>query len=118
MELLLVYNAKSNFGHKVFDGIHKIVSPSTYKCELCSLTHHQFGERKSWEQFRKNVSFPIRVLYKNEFLEEFGQNFEFPVVFINDKSALTCILDKKELAAINDLEEFFVELKKRLPKYF
>ena len=36
-EYLFVYNAKSDKLHKYLDFAHKIISPKTYACDLCSL---------------------------------------------------------------------------------
>ncbi len=45
MDLIFVYNADSGKLNVLFDVGHKIVSPGTYKCDLCTLTHGTFTER-------------------------------------------------------------------------
>jgi len=42
MELILVNNAKNGVFNKAIDFAHKIVSPQTYECSLCSITYGNF----------------------------------------------------------------------------
>ena len=99
----------------MMDYLHKVFSPSTYACKLCSLTHHNFGPRKGWKEFLSSADITIRFVYKDQFRAEFQEDFDFPVVLGYDKSAFL-ILGKKELQNLNDLEEFLVLLKERLPE--
>lgn len=114
MELFFVYNANSRLPSKVYDALHKVVSPSTYDCELCELTHHSMGARKKWKDFVVNSKIPLQVWYKDMFISNFHEKFEFPVVLYYDNSRFTRILDKNELNALNDLDEFFVLLNRKL----
>ena len=44
VELLFVYNADTGLFNTVADAAHKILSPSTYSCNLCKVTYgDQFG---------------------------------------------------------------------------
>lgn len=113
MELFFVYNANSNLTIKFFDAVHKIVSPSTYDCELCELTHYSLGARKAWKEFVGKSKIPIQVWYKDRFVQKFEKEYEFPVVLIYDNSGFTCILDKIQLESINGLDELFVLLNKK-----
>lgn len=116
MELILVYNANSGVANKLWDAMHKAVSPSTYACELCSLTHHSVGARSQWKSFLKEKKIPTKVMYKDQFEAIYQKSFEFPAVFLYDKSNFTCILDKKAMSELNELEDFLVLLKSRLPE--
>jgi len=51
--LIFVYNAASDIWSKSLDAAHKIISPSTYACNLCSLTHGNFSEKQVWVLFDK-----------------------------------------------------------------
>jgi hypothetical protein len=53
MNLLFVYNANSGKLNAAFDMAHKAISPSTYKCSLCALTHNPLKEKKEWVDFQK-----------------------------------------------------------------
>lgn len=116
MEIFFVYNAKKGFGNKLMDGMHKVVSPSTYACDLCAVTYHAVGKRKAWKDFLKNMPIPVRFYYTNSIPSEFDKNFEYPAVLRYENSSVSCILDKQDFAAINDLNEFIVLLKEKVPE--
>ena len=67
MEIIFVYNARSDKINKLIDFAHKIISPSTYSCDLCTLTHTNFGQRKDWKAFLENSSYLLHVYYKDQF---------------------------------------------------
>lgn len=116
MELILVYNANTGIANKLWDAMHKAVSPSTYGCELCSLTHNSVGARSQWKDFLKDEKIPTKVMYKDQFEATYATTFEYPIVLLYDKSNFSCILDKKAMSALNDLDSFLVLLKSRLPE--
>ncbi|WP_232221892.1 hypothetical protein [Methanococcoides burtonii] len=41
--LIFVYNADSGLINEMKDYVHKIVSPSTYECNLCAITYGNTG---------------------------------------------------------------------------
>ena len=53
MKLLFVYNANSGKLSALLDGLHKMVSPSTYDCNLCAMTFGHFLEDPTWKEFRE-----------------------------------------------------------------
>ena len=116
MELFFIYNANSTTTGRLFGAIHKIVSPSTYDCELCILSHHYFGARKIWTEFVESARVPVRIYYKDQFKQKFEEEIEFPAVMSYDNSSLNCILGRKELSSINDLNELFVLLREKVPE--
>lgn len=116
MELIFVYNANGNVSDRMIGAIHKVIQPKSYACDLCKLTHSNLGARKEWKTFLETSSLPIRILYKDAFESEFSEKIEPPTILSYENSRLTCILDKKELGSLNDLEELFVVIKERLAK--
>ncbi len=71
-KLIFVYNADSGKLSALFDAGHKIVSPETYKCNLCTLTHGSFTERKAWKAFRESVNLNLKFLRKQETVSFFN----------------------------------------------
>jgi len=49
--LVIVYNANAGLMAGVMDSVHKIVSPSTYPCQLCAVTYGLTSMRKEWRAF-------------------------------------------------------------------
>lgn len=80
MKLLFVYNAASGRLNGWIDMAHKIVSPSTYECSLCALTHGAFTEKKAWARFRDESGLQMQFLHKDEFEKEYGLSYAYPVI--------------------------------------
>jgi hypothetical protein len=102
MKLIFVYNAKSDKINALVGYAHKIISPSTYNCDLCKLTHSNFGERKEWSDFKKELSSEIRFYHIDEFEKKFNTTFEYPVV-LNEE--LEILLDSKTIAQLKNVSE-------------
>ena len=101
MELVFVYNAESGKLSALLDLGHKMVSPESYKCNLCSLTHGSLTERKEWKRFRESTSLELVFLHKDEFEKEYGPEFSYPVVLKKD-DGLEVLISTEELNGITD----------------
>ena len=51
MKIVLVYNASNVMTNSILDIGHKILSPNTYACNLCSITFGIFSENEEWKNF-------------------------------------------------------------------
>lgn len=111
-KLLFVYNAKSDILNSAFDFAHKIISPKTYTCNLCKLTHSNFGEKKEWEEFRKKSSVEMEFLHSNEF-EENHERVSYPVVIEIIDNEYKAKISTEELNEINSTEELINALKNK-----
>jgi hypothetical protein len=116
MELCFVYNAKSGLGNMLLDGLHKVIRPSTYPCELCAITYHAVGMRKQWKAFIRASSVSFQFYYTDNLPPELKMDVSFPAVLRYENSTVSCILDKSDFQRINDLEELRVILKERVPE--
>ena len=94
----------------MIDFAHKIVSPSTYSCDLCSLTHGNFGEKDHWTRFRENSGVEMRFLYSEEFEREFGPSFKYPFI-AKDQLSPELLLNHQEISEIESVEELIETLK-------
>lgn len=104
--LVLVYNALSGIGNNLLDSAHKIMSPSTYDCRLCSLTYGAVRERKEWKLFRERSTIPMIFYHKDEFLRvyasKFAAKFTFPIILAETGEDLEVLVTTTELNAIED----------------
>lgn len=80
MKLIFVYNANSGKLNTLFDIAHKLISPETYECALCTLTHGALSEKKAWKEFRERTRLDMEFLHKDEFEKIFEQSFDYPVI--------------------------------------
>jgi len=104
--LIFVYNADSGLFNTMADIGHKIFSPSTYKCDLCSLTHGVFSERKEWHAFVDNLDIETRFLHRDEFIQEYPSiKDKLPAIFIQHDADLKLCIDSKTLHECKELDQ-------------
>lgn len=101
-KLIFVYNANAGLVSTTLDIAHKLISPSTYQCELCQLTHGVFKEREVWKQFRENNKEELIFYHKDEFEKRYQARFDYPVVLESDNDKLKIVLNSAQLAEIRD----------------
>jgi hypothetical protein len=114
--LVFVYNANSGFANSVFDVAHKLVSPNTYNCNLCVLTHSIFAERKEWKAFKETTNVNMQFLHKNEFADLYGKEntTQFPAVFAKQENKLEELISAAKINALQNTSEFIKVIKERL----
>lgn len=109
IKLLFIYNAKSGIGNMLLDGAHKIISPSTYECNLCDITFGAFTENKIWKQYREESELEMEFLHKDEFQEQyaskFGHKFTFPIILAVSQYGLDVFITTEKLNNLNNAEE-------------
>ena len=87
--LIFVYNANGGVFNTLTDIAHKIFSPETYACNLCALTHSNFGMREEWKRFIKSLGRTVEFLHADELKEEYGvEGVPLPAIFRKDGGSL------------------------------
>ncbi|MGA9324449.1 MAG: GTPase [Salegentibacter sp.] len=113
--LIFIYNAESGKANAFLDAAHKILEPSTYSCDLCSLTYGKFSEKKEWKRFRRNSPVPMEFLHKDKFLKayasKFGYKFTFPAILASENGDLQMLISAEKLGEMKELEELIAALK-------
>lgn len=108
--LIFVYNADSGLFNSLADIAHKVLSPNTYTCNLCAITHGYFRERRQWRNFLKTIENPLEFLHRDEFRKKYGRRYSelLPAVFRLDDQGLTRVISCDEIAEckkVADLEK-------------
>ncbi len=114
-KLIFVYNAKSDIINSVFDYAHKLISPNTYSCQLCKLTHSNFGEKVEWKDFKEQSDIDMKFLHIDEFEEQFKEKFSYPVLLSIENGVLTQKITSKGFEKIDSSEQL-MEVVKDLSK--
>ncbi len=114
MEIIFVYNAKSDRISTLLDFAHKIVNPSTYACDLCKLTHATFGEREAWKAFTKGSDAPLTFFHIDEFEELYSKRFTYPIVLKKEVDDLTILLNAEAIADFKSTEDLVSAIKELL----
>ncbi len=119
IELIFIYNAKSGIGNAFIDWAHKIISPKTYDCNLCTITYNNLGKEKKWSNFLENINIESRFYYKDHLkeLHFVKSTSELPCIYLKTDKNITLLIDSDELNSFNDVEELIKKLENYLIKY-
>lgn len=104
MKLVFVYNADSGLFNTVSDIAHKILSPKTYNCQLCMLTHDHFQVKKDWVSFLQGLNMEAEFLHRDEFVKQYpGYDTTLPAIFIQQAAQLDVLLTRDDINAVKSL---------------
>lgn len=105
----------------LIDSVHKIVSPSTYDCNLCAITYGVISEDELWKGFRENSGHEMVFLHSDEFNHTYKSkwlaNYDFPVILIEDRGELVVFLSSEEINQLNSAEDLIESIMKRQRHY-
>jgi hypothetical protein len=111
MTLIFVYNANSGLLNAVFDATHKLVSPQTYNCQLCNLTHNAIREKKLWKRYQKQQDAKFLFYHKDEFKRLYPKiKVKYPAVLKLDHTQMNLLLSEEALKSINSTEDLIKHL--------
>ncbi|NRD21261.1 GTPase [Winogradskyella eckloniae] len=115
MKLLFIYNANSGKLNALFDIGHKLISPSTYACSLCALTHDVFKENTQWKNFKANSGYEMAFFHKDEFESNFPNvKVLYPTVLKLNEKGVSTVLSADVLNQISNVDELIGQLDQRL----
>src|SRR3989344_8691390 len=97
MKLLFIYNAESSLFSQLTDYAHKIISPKTYRCNLCVLTYGNLGMKNKWKDFIKSLNVGVKFLHKDEFVKKYDFKTTYPIILKEDKGKLSVLVSTTEL---------------------
>ena len=105
--LIFVYNADSGFVNTLLDIGHKIVSPQTYSCNLCAITHSTFRMRDEWKQFVAGLGMPVEFLHRDDLGKKYGiRDVTLPAVFRKNNGTLEAWVTREEINRCGSLGDF------------
>ena len=113
-ELIFVYNAKSGMVNEFLDFAHKIVSPSTYNCNLCAISYGNFTMKKKWSDYISSL--PVRSIftYKDKVSEYGYNNIELPSIIFRNGSRSKVIISSEEINKLKKIDQLINILSDRL----
>lgn len=117
MNLVFIYNADSGVFNTLTDIAHKLLSPDTYQCNLCNLTHGYFTARDEWIGFLRELDSDIEFLHRDEFAKQYGEhNADLPAIFCKQGDDLKLWLDKQVIDKIDSTEALMQLIQTELKK--
>jgi hypothetical protein len=104
--LVFVYNADGGALNTLLDIGHKLVSPQTYSCNLCALTHSTFSMRGEWRRFVDELGLPVEFLHRDELAERYGlREARLPAIFLASRSGLKLYIAQEEINRCRSLDD-------------
>lgn len=115
--LIFVYNADSGGLNTLKDSLNKLISPQTYNCNLCALTHSAIGEKRAWKKFRNQFPIAMEFYHKDEFERAYKSKwlpkYEYPLTLLASESGLELFLSSEEFKAFANLKDLTSALNKK-----
>jgi hypothetical protein len=115
--LVFVYNADSGLFNTLSDVAHKILSPETYACNLCALTHTAFGMRREWKKFLHHLDARLEFLHADELRGRYGMtDLALPAILLRRRgTTLESFVDAASINSCRTLDELKHLIAARLP---
>ena len=113
-ELIFIYNAKSGLVNEFLDFAHKIVSPSTYNCNLCALSYGNFTMKKKWSDYISSLPVRSTFTYKDKVSEYGYNNIELPSIIFRNGSISKVIISSEEINKLKKIYQLINILSDRL----
>lgn len=118
MKLIFVYNSDGTFASLVKDTARKLVSPTTYPCNLCRLTYPAALMDKEWKKFIGSLPYEVSFLHRDEFHRQYPKQKEIqlPAVFKEDSSGINPFVSYDEVSKAKSVQELIQAVKRFLAK--
>ena len=113
-ELIFIYNAKSGIVNEFLDFAHKIVSPSTYNCNLCAISYGNFTMKKKWSDYISSLPVRSTFTYKDKVSEYGYNNIESPSIIFRNGSRSKVIISSEEINKLKKIDHLINILSERL----
>lgn len=112
-KLVFVYNADSGAFNFLTDFAHKILSPETYSCHLCALTHSNFGMKKQWKKFLESLDAEMEFLHADEFKDKYDfQETALPAVYkLDGDGKLEITIDAHTINQCRSIDDLILHFK-------
>jgi len=102
--LLIVYNADGGFFNALSSSVHRVLSPNTYECELCPITHGLFGRNLSWKNYLQGLSIEPVSVHRDEFKKTYPEvhDFSLPAILLESGNELHVLISAEDISGIDN----------------
>ena len=76
------------------------------KCKLCDLSHNLIFQKKSWDDFLKELDRPYLVLHINELPDSIKQlNLTYPSILLEKDDSFEELISRQDFEQIDNLSQ-------------
>jgi len=113
--IVFVYNADSGLFNLLSDMAHKFISPDTYNCQLCMLTHGHLGMRDQWSEYLKTLKGKVEFLHRDEFVKKYPEHdAELPALFLRRDSATELLVGASTIQSCATMDILIQQVDERI----
>ncbi len=114
--LVFVYNANAGLLAGALDSIHKTLSPDSYACNLCALTHGLITMRPQWRQWLKQLPVEADFYHRPDFRLAFPKLAGEPLPLVGkvEQGRFTMLLDADALGKLDNVDQLVAALRAKL----
>ncbi len=106
-KLIFVYNAEAGLVQGMLDSLHKTLSPDTYDCALCAITHGFFTMDKTWRAYLKALPVEAVFHHRSDFKQAYPDTaVDLPAILLAQDGVVSPLVaadEFMELTSVNDL---------------
>ncbi len=109
--LIFIYNADGGIVQGLLDSVHKTLSPATYACSLCAVTHGALRMDPRWRAWLGRLDIPAVFQHKDD--TPF-RDVPLPAVLAERGGATETLIDAATLNALGSVDALIAALEQRL----
>ena len=111
--IYFIYNADGSFFGEISYFIKKLSGRD--KCKLCDLSHTLIFQKKSWDDFLKELERPYRVLHINELPDSIKQlNLTYPSILLEKNDSFEELISRQDFEQIDNLSQLKQSLEAKI----
>ncbi|MFM9977297.1 MAG: hypothetical protein ACKVOP_04540 [Sphingomonadaceae bacterium] len=116
MKLIFVYNANAGLAAGIMDSVHKLVSPSTYACDLCAITYGLVRMDPKWKAWLNAQAFEAVFHHRPDFHAAYPAlaALALPAILTNRAGTLEPVVTAPEFAGVTSVNELIALIEQRL----
>ncbi len=103
LTLQFIYNAQSGKAHALFDIAHKLISPQTYSCDLCQITHDTFKENAEFTALK--ASHPIELFHIDEYEALYPAEAHYPVIVVRRDNEIVDRVSREQIGQLKSVAD-------------
>ncbi len=111
--LIFVFNVESDLISQIHDFTKKVIEMKN-QCELCNLTFDKKGLKEKWQAFIFSYPYGIKFMNKDNFLDEYFIQENFPAIFIKENLEINLLVSADEIKKVNNLNQLIALIKRKI----
>ncbi|MGA7305965.1 MAG: hypothetical protein WBW88_13885 [Rhodothermales bacterium] len=114
--LVVVYSADAGYVNALIDAVQKVVSPSTYECNLCAVTYGAATMKPEWRRYLESLDLPVEFLHRNEYQERHDRaDVSLPIILLEDGATEPIVLlDAETINGVHTVADLTDLIEERL----